>query len=402
MSRLKTYLLTIITLLFLHPLFSETFRYTGSKNYIYVERTDLRRYDNAKYAGLMSREVKAYITPTASAKAANNSDNDNDGAFFYSGNFYVNQDIRKGVSYLTEGIHKAIPSSFLMDENGALEMLEDNGYPSFRSFPAFPAKDIEKGQTWEAKAERAVDPLDKNVFTRMPMYIQYTYLRDEVYNGEDVYLLSAKWATRYGAGTKYVDEDGDRELVAASGNHNATICISKANGKVVVVRDTIDETFSYADGNKVNFKGTISLFTEYPPSIDEDKIVPEIAKIDDVDIEKTEAGLLMNLQNLQFKPDSSELLPGENERLSKLADILKKFPNSQFLVEGHTASTGNPKGEMNLSLERAYSIVKELVNRGVSEKQFICKGSGGTKPAADNATPEGRAKNRRVEITILE
>ena len=69
MSRLKTYLLTIITLLFLHPLFSENFRYTGSKNYIYVERTDLRRYDNGKYAGLMSREVKAYITPTASAKS---------------------------------------------------------------------------------------------------------------------------------------------------------------------------------------------------------------------------------------------------------------------------------------------------------------------------------------------
>jgi len=370
---------------------AETFRYTGSKNYIYVERTDLRRYDNGKYAGLMSREIKSYITPQSS-----------DEGFLYNGNFYVNQDTRKGVSFVTNGIHEAISSSFLMDDNGNIQMIEDNGYPSFRSFPSFPKKNVEKGETWEAKAERAVDPLNKNVFTRMPMYIQYTYLRDEVYNGEDAYLLSAKWATRYGSGTKYVDEEGDRDLVAASGNHNATICISKENGKVIVVRDTVDETFSYADGNKVNFKGTISLFTEYPPSIDEDKVVPEIAKIDDVDIEKTEAGLLMNLQNLQFKPDSSELLPGENERLSKIADILKKFPNSQFLVEGHTASTGNPKGEMNLSLERAYSIVKELVNRGISEKQFICKGSGGTKPAADNATPEGRAKNRRVEITILE
>ena len=370
---------------------AETFRYTGSKNYIYVERTDLRRYDNGKYAGLMSREIKSYITPQSS-----------DEGFLYNGNFYVNQDTRKGVSFVTNGIHEAISSSFLMDDNGNIQMLDDNGYPSFRSFPSFPKKNVEKGETWEAKAERAVDPLNKNVFTRMPMYIQYTYLRDEVYNGEEVYLLSAKWATRYGAGTKYVDEEGDQELVAASGNHNATICISKANGKVVVVRDTVDETFSYADGNKVNYKGTISLFTEYPPSIDEEKVVPEIAKIDDVDIEKTEAGLLMNLQNLQFKPDSSELLPGENERLSKLADILKKFPNSQFLVEGHTANTGNPKGEMNLSLERAYSIVKELVNRGVSEKQFICKGSGGTKPAADNSTPEGKAKNRRVEITILE
>lgn len=391
MSKLKSYLCAIISLLFLHPLFSETFRYTGSKTYIYVERTDLRRYDNGKYSGLMSREVKSYITPQSS-----------DEGFLYNGNFYVNQDTRKGVSYVTKGIHEAIPSSFIMDDNGNLEMLEDYGYPSFRSFPSFPQKDIEKGQSWEAKAERAVDPLNKEVFTRMPIYIQYTYLRDEVYNDEEVYLLSAKWATRYGIGTKYIDENGDPELTAATGNHNATICISKANGKVVVVRDTIDETFSYADGNKVNFKGTISLFTEYPPSIDEDKVVPEIAKIDDVDVEKTEAGLLMKLQNLQFKADSAELLPGEQARLNQIAEILKKFPNSQFLVEGHTASTGNPLGEQKLSVERARTIIIELTNRGLSPEKFLCKGSGSTKPASDNSTPEGKAKNRRVEITILE
>lgn len=370
---------------------AETFRYTGSKNYIYVERTDLRRYDNGKYSGLMSREIKSYITPQSSNQG-----------FLYKGNFYVNQDTRKGVSFITDGIHEAISSSFLMDENGNIQMLEDNGYPSFRSFPSFPQKDIQKGQSWEAKAERTVDPLNKNIFTRMPIYIQYTYLRDEVYNGEEVYLLSAKWATRYGLGTKYIDEEGDPELTAATGNHNATICISKANGKVIVVRDTVDETFSYADGNKIAFKGTISLFTEYPPSIDEEKVVPEIAKIDDVDVEKTEAGLLMKLQNLQFKPDSAELLPGEDARLSQIADLLKKFPSSQFLVEGHTASTGNPRGEQKLSVERANSIIKELTKRGLAPEKFIYKGSGSTKPIADNSSPEGRAKNRRVEITILE
>ena len=63
MSKLKSYLCAITALFLLAPLFSETFRYTGSKTYIYVERTDLRRYDNGKYSGLMSREVKSYITP---------------------------------------------------------------------------------------------------------------------------------------------------------------------------------------------------------------------------------------------------------------------------------------------------------------------------------------------------
>ena len=71
-------------------------------------------------------------------------------------------------------------------------------------------------------------------------------------------------------------------------------------------------------------------------------------------------------------------------------------------MEGHTASTGNEKGEQRLSEERARNIALELSKRGIAEDKFICKGSGGRKPVASNATPEGKARNRRVEITILE
>lgn len=387
----KIILLFFITLFIANYIFSENIKYSGSRNYIYVERTDLRRYDNGKYFGLLSREIKAYITPQIS-----------DDGFLYEGSFYVNQDTRKNVSYVTDGIHEAISSVFKMDENGNVEMIEDKGYPSFRSFPSFPKKEINIGESWEANAIRAVDPLNKNIVTRMPFYIQYTYLRDDIYYGEEVFVVSAKWATRYGASFKNIDENGDPDLVSAYGNHNATICINKENGKVKVVKDTVDETFVYKDNNKVTFKGTVSLFTEYPPVIDEEKILPDIEKVADVDVEKTEAGLLLRLSNLQFKADSSELLPGEEMRLSQIADVLKNLKDSQFLVEGHTASTGNEIGEQKLSFERAYSIVNELVKRGVKPEQFICKGAGSKKPVADNFTPEGKAKNRRVEITILE
>jgi len=56
---------------------------------------------------------------------------------------------------------------------------------------------------------------------------------------------------------------------------------------------------------------------------------------------------------------------------------------------------------MNLSVERAKSIAQELVKRGIKEGRLICKGSGSTKPIADNSTAEGKKINRRVEITIL-
>ena len=381
--------LTFACIFFPTRLTALDFTPSENRNYTLVERTDLRRYDNGKYIGLMSREIKAFIVPVRT-----------DGGFLYDGSFYVNQDTRRGVSFLKGGIHEAIPSEFSISDDGHFRMIEDRGYPSFRSFPSFPQKDIKPGDSWEAEAERAVDPLNKGIFTRMPMYIQYTYLRDEIYNDQEVYLLSAKWATRYGTGTKYVDLYGDESLISASGNHSATIYVSKLTGNALVVRDYVEEIFSYSDGNKITFKGTIALFTEYPPTVNEDEIIAEFAK--DFDVQKTSAGIMLSLSDLKFKPDSAELLEGEEEKLAKIALVLKKVPKSQFLVEGHTASTGNEKGEMTLSLERARSVIAALVKLGLPEESFICKGSGGRRPVADNSTPEGKAKNRRVEITILE
>ena len=121
-----------------------------------------------------------------------------------------------------------------------------------------------------------------------------------------------------------------------------------------------------------------------------------------ITVENTEAGIRLTMQNLRFKADSAELLPEEAKRLDQIAAVLKEAPQSQFLVEGHTASTGNEKGEQRLSEERARNIALELSKRGIAEDKFICKGSGGRKPVASNATPEGKARNRRVEITILE
>lgn len=118
--------------------------------------------------------------------------------------------------------------------------------------------------------------------------------------------------------------------------------------------------------------------------------------------ETTKAGIKLTIPNLQFKPDSSELLPTENKRLKQIAEILSNTGTAVLLVEGHTASTGNEKGEMQLSKDRATVIAQKLATLGIDSSRFIIRGHGSHKPIADNSTKEGMAKNRRVEITITE
>lgn len=434
------------------------FRYNGGRNYTLVERTDLRRYENNRYVGLLSREIRSFIS--------NYGD-------LYEGNFYVSQDTVRASLSVADQIHDSIPSKFRISDDGKLTMIEDYGYPTFRSFPAFSANRIKHGDSWQAKAERAVDPLNKGIVTKIPMYVQYTYTGDENVRGEDVYVLTAKWATRYGQNI-YMDFGGDKELKQAMGSHNATMYVSKVTGNAIVVRDSVDETFVYNDGKAVTFKGTISLFTEYPPAVDRSKIIRALQRVAAIDgdeakllaqvatktdgaqskagskyadvakissgsqksasskpsaesiskavaavskslsdqaiaaaskpikVENTTAGIRLTIQNLQFKPDSAELVSGESSRLDQIASVLREVPESQFLVEGHTAATGNETGEMRLSALRAHKIAKELSKRGIPQEKFICKGSGAHKPVADNSTPAGKAVNRRVEITILE
>lgn len=452
------------------------FRYNGGRNYTLVERTDLRRYENNRYVGLLSREIRSFIS--------NYGD-------LYEGSFYVSQDTVRASLSVADQIHDSIPSKFRISDDGNLTMIEDYGYPTFRSFPAFSANRIKHGDSWQAKAERAVDPLNKGIVTKIPMYVQYTYTGDENVRGEDVYVLTAKWATRYGQNI-YMDFGGDKELKQAMGSHNATMYVSKVTGNAIVVRDSVDETFVYNDGKAVTFKGTISLFTEYPPAVDRSKIIRALQRVAAIDgdeakllaqvatktdgaqskagskyadvaklssgsqssrdaqstaysqsksgsqksasskpsaesiskavaavskslsdqaiaaaskpikVENTTAGIRLTIQNLQFKPDSAELVSGESSRLDQIASVLREVPESQFLVEGHTAATGNETGEMRLSALRAHKIAKELSKRGIPQEKFICRGSGAHKPVADNSTPAGKAVNRRVEITILE
>lgn len=123
--------------------------------------------------------------------------------------------------------------------------------------------------------------------------------------------------------------------------------------------------------------------------------VPGIFVSDSID------GILFSV-DLKFYPDSPELLPSEKPRIELIAENLKTILEDDgytILVEGHTADVGKPVGQLNLSIERTRTVMNELIDEGLDKGIFTYKGYGGTMPVATNETEEGRAQNRRVDIT---
>ncbi len=102
-----------------------------------------------------------------------------------------------------------------------------------------------------------------------------------------------------------------------------------------------------------------------------------------------------------FDTNKSDIKGTSVETLNKLAGIFREYPKTVILVEGHTDSAGSDEYNMGLSKLRAESVTKYLVSQGIDANRFTTKWYGETQPIADNATAEGKAKNRRVELGII-
>ena len=115
---------------------------------------------------------------------------------------------------------------------------------------------------------------------------------------------------------------------------------------------------------------------------------------------KTERGMVMTLGDVLFATGKAELQPGAATTIQRLANFLEEYPEKTVLIEGFTDSTGSADFNQGLSERRALSVRQALVNAGVSPERISTEGFGMSRPVADNATAEGRQRNRRVEIVI--
>ena len=104
--------------------------------------------------------------------------------------------------------------------------------------------------------------------------------------------------------------------------------------------------------------------------------------------------------NVTFRTDSADLNAQFYKVLDGVAQVAKKYDKTIIEVAGHTDSTGTSEYNRQLSQRRASSVAGYLVSRGVMQARIMTAAGGEDHPIASNATPEGRAANRRVEITL--
>ena len=111
--------------------------------------------------------------------------------------------------------------------------------------------------------------------------------------------------------------------------------------------------------------------------------------------------IVLNMpNNVTFDSNSSSLKAAGTNTLSGVAMVLKEYPKTAVNVVGYTDSTGTRALNMRLSQQRAESVASTLIGQGVANNRLRTQGAGPDNPIASNSTEDGKAQNRRVEITL--
>lgn len=128
---------------------------------------------------------------------------------------------------------------------------------------------------------------------------------------------------------------------------------------------------------------------------------PDVEIVRDFGLDKVEVGTKVVLENIFFETAKATLKPESYPQLETVLKFMESNPTMRMEISGHTDNVGSEKLNTRLSQARAESVVDYLVEHGISEDRLDAKGYAFSQPIAPNNTPEGRARNRRVEFKIL-
>ncbi len=384
----------------LNQTFSEVFKFqydTGAKQRIEATiqgKILLNDQLNSKY-------VQNYKTIRTFKDYKNDICEIEDTYYFYQTITFNNNSIQQ--------LNDIVLSNYTKDIQGLITLYSNSIYPTYRDIPVFPKEDIKPGHKWTSRGIEVQDLFLDKVISTFPVQENYTFIGYEELNGKK----TAKFS--YEHKIDIINKNNlkiDSRIQRVVGESKTILYFDNINGTQVKEQYNRDYSFLIVmNGTQVVYE-----FVDngeriwYPIELmDKDKIVNDLKQklkddnVKDTDVTKDDKGIKISLENIHFYPDSPELLPGELDRLKKIADILRKYKERGVMIIGHTTDKGSEEGRTKLSVERAKVVLNFLITENaINSGKSSFTGKGGTEPVADNSTEEGMKKNRRVEIYILE
>jgi len=336
-------------------------------------------------------------------------DVEKDGSALLSTKYMTTQNtlLQRSGNYLSWGEEDSV--NIHRKKTGQLYDSDNLFLPTVRSVPSFPDKKVKIGESWTGEGMEVHDcrqffNMDEPI--EIPFTANYKYTGTEEVNGVTLHIIEVSY--------EFYQENSQRNIFNGS-TYAGSSGYAKQKIYWDLSKNDLDHYTEQFQIKMVDIYGNLFVYngtshgevTEYK-SVNDDENVKKLQKtinkykLDNISVNRGEKGLTISLENIQFEPDSDVLLPSEKKKLEKLGKILKDFSND-LLVTGHCAERGTASARQKLSEERAKAVADFLVKENIRDELHIfTQGKGSTQPVASNATEEGRSRNRRVEITIMD
>ncbi|MEE4331457.1 MAG: OmpA family protein [Wenzhouxiangella sp.] len=121
-----------------------------------------------------------------------------------------------------------------------------------------------------------------------------------------------------------------------------------------------------------------------------------------MELRQTDRGVVVTLGDVLFEVGQTELQPAARSNLDDVAELLLSEPEKRIRIEGHTDASGPAEVNQRISLERAEAVKAALVDMGIGADRITAIGMGEEFPIASNENPQGRSRNRRVDVILLD
>lgn len=282
--------------------------------------------------------------------------------------------------------------------------------PYISRLPSFPKTDITPGSVWTQKAVVTYDlssfGYPEPVTVEVP--VTYTFIDIAEIDARSYPHIKAEWFPVYIPATSLAKRTG---IIRLSGASSMEIYWDNKSGSPK--RSSLTEEVQYLFNTNASLllkKETAEIFKTVT-DIQREKDVSDLNKlissqqVANVEIKQSNEGIVLSIENIQFDAESAKMADSEKAKLTKVGTLLSSLKNRKLKIIGHSANPAGSDEEelLTLSTLRAQAVADFLVESGIkTEDAVIAVGMGGSKPIASNETTEGRSKNRRVEILIID